>query len=55
MSDDVGYILPGLEGKTCSVCKHYEADADNPAVGKCFGHDVAAEASCNHFEPQDTE
>lgn len=52
MSDDVGYVENGPEGKTCSVCKNFVPDANNSAVGKCMGHDVTASASCNYFEPK---
>ena len=50
MTDDVGYVDPGPEGKTCSVCANYEADAEDPAVGKCMGQDVTSTASCNYFQ-----
>ena len=50
MSDDVGYVDPGPEGKTCSVCKNFAPEADDPTQGKCMGHDVSASASCNYFE-----
>lgn len=53
MSADVGYVENGPEGKTCSVCKHYEPDMNNSAMGKCMGHDVATSASCNYFEPKE--
>ena len=51
MGDEVGYVERGLEGRTCSACKHYTPDENNSAVGKCMGHDVAASAGCNYFEP----
>jgi hypothetical protein len=50
MSDDVGYVENGPEGKTCSVCKNFEPNSDNAALGKCMGYDVFASASCNYFE-----
>ncbi len=50
MSDDVGYVENGPEGKTCSVCKNFEPNADDSATGKCSGHDVSVSASCNYFE-----
>lgn len=52
MSNDVGYVEKGPEGKTCSACKHFEPDASDSTRGKCMGHEVAASASCNYFEPQ---
>ena len=51
MADDVGYVNPGPEGKTCADCKNYTPSEDNPGVGKCQGYDVEATASCNYFEP----
>ncbi len=50
MSDDVGYVDPGPEGKTCSVCKNFSPDPADSAAGKCMGHDVSASANCNYFE-----
>ena len=53
MTDDVGYVDPGPEGKTCSLCANYEHDPENPHLvpqaGKCMGQDVVATASCNYF------
>lgn len=49
MAEDVKYVPKGEPGKTCADCKFFEADKGNPAMGKCYGHDVMAEGSCNMF------
>ena len=50
MTDDVGYVDPGPEGKTCSVCANFEPDDADPGKGKCMGQDVVATAGCNYFQ-----
>jgi hypothetical protein len=50
MSDDVGYVENGPEGKTCADCKHFKPNADDKTMGTCSGYDVSAFASCNYFE-----
>jgi hypothetical protein len=50
MSDDVGYVENGPEGKTCADCKHFKPNADDKTTGTCSGYDVSAFASCNYFE-----
>jgi len=50
---EVKYVPKGEEGKTCADCKHFERDIDMQGMGKCFGHEVMAEGSCNFFEPRE--
>jgi len=45
---DVKYVIRGEKGKTCADCKFFQAEGDGK--GKCFGHDVAAQGSCNLFQ-----
>jgi len=47
---EVKYVEKGKKGKTCADCKHFEDQDDG--MGKCFGHEVMAEGSCNYFEPK---
>jgi len=44
---DVKYVAKGEKGMTCADCKHFQAG--NGGMGKCFGHDVVAQGSCNLF------
>lgn len=45
---DVKYVIKGEPGKTCADCKHFQAGS--AGMGKCFGHEVAAQGSCNLFQ-----
>jgi hypothetical protein len=45
---DVNYVEKGEPGKTCADCKNYQDEGSGK--GKCFGHETAAEGSCNFFE-----
>ncbi len=47
---DVKYVEKGEPGKTCADCKHFQNEGDG--IGKCFGHEVAAQGSCNLFDPK---
>ena len=47
---DVKYVEKGTPGKTCADCKNYQ-DEDG-GMGKCFGHEVTAQGSCNMFTPK---
>lgn len=38
--------------KSCKNCKHFEAEAEEFEVGKCFGNEVSAKGTCNYFEPK---
>lgn len=49
-ANEVNYTPNGPAGKTCLECTNYQADASNPDIGKCFGHDVVATGSCNFFQ-----
>lgn len=57
MADDVQYqpVSPDPQ-KACQNCKHFESDesTDNK-VGKCFGHEVEAQATCKYFESKGGE
>ena len=43
------HVEKGEPGRTCADCKHFEAEQGSE-IGKCFGHEVKAEGSCNFFE-----
>ncbi len=45
---DVKYVVQGEKGKTCADCKFYQDEG--AGKGKCFGHEVAAQGSCNLFQ-----
>jgi len=46
---EVKYKPRGPVGKQCRDCKYFEPAVDNPSQGKCFGHDVIAQGTCNMF------
>lgn len=43
-------VEKGEPGRMCRDCRHFEEDSNMEGIGKCFGHDVKAEGSCNYFE-----
>jgi len=45
---EVKYTPKGPDGKQCRDCKFFEPSSDS-SRGKCFGHDVIAQGSCNMF------
>lgn len=58
MAEDVNYqpVSPEPE-KACEKCKHFECDCPEGAcdckegvMGKCFGHEVSCQGTCNFFE-----
>ena len=53
MDPDLKYVEKGEKGRTCAECKHFEEVSRNSGIGKCFGHDVKAEGSCNYFESKE--
>ncbi len=48
---DVKYTVQGEKGKTCAECQHFQADG--AGKGKCFGHEVVTQGSCNLFEKKE--
>ena len=50
---EVNYVEKGEKGKTCADCKNFEPEDPSSEIGKCFGHEVKAEGSCNFFEPRE--
>ncbi len=50
---EIKYVTNGEEGKRCGDCKHFKEDVNMEGVGKCFGHEVVPEGSCNFFEAKE--
>jgi hypothetical protein len=46
---EVKYEPKGPKGNQCRDCKFFQNDSKDPSKGKCFGHDVVAEGTCNMF------
>ena len=45
---DVKYVVKGQPGKTYADCQNFQVEGSGK--GKCFGHEVVAQGSCNLFQ-----
>lgn len=50
---EIKYIEKGKKGETCADCVIFQADKDDPKIGRCFSQQVNAEGSCNYFQAKE--
>jgi len=48
-SPEIRYEKLGPQGRQCRDCKFFEPASASSPTGKCFGHEVLAQGTCNMF------